>query len=123
MSAAKDKGTRFEREVADYMAARLGADVDRDVLRGSADTGDIRGFTLRGKACVVECKNHRRAELSAWVDEAERERGNADAEFAFVVHKRKGRGKANMGDTYVTCTLDNLLAVAAGSRALLEGEG
>lgn len=40
---AKDAGTRFERLVADYLAGRLGADIDRQVKTGSRDTGDIRG--------------------------------------------------------------------------------
>ena len=49
--SAKDAGTRFERLVADYLAGKLGADIDRQVKTGSRDTGDIRGV-------AIECKDY-----------------------------------------------------------------
>lgn len=123
MSGEVAKGTGFETDVCSFLAESLGDDrIERRAKCGSKDRGDVAGFRIRGKRCVVECKNHRRMELSKWLDEAEAERGNDGAEFAFVVHKRKGRGKAHMGDTYVTCTLETLAAIAAGSRDLLGGD-
>ena len=116
MSRQREKGTSFEKQVADYMAARLGdGRIERRACCGAYDRGDIAGVYLRGKPAVIECKNHARTELAAWLGEAEAERGNADAEFAFVVHKRRGCGEKNMGETYVTCTLETLCAVIAGS--------
>ena len=120
MSKQKRKGTAFERQVVDYMSAVLqDTRIERRAQEGVNDRGDVSGVMLRGKPVVIECKNHARMELSKWLDEAEAERGNADAEFAFVAHKRRGCGEKNMGDTYVTCTLDTLCAVIAGSRRLL----
>ena len=112
MSKEMRKGTSFERMVADYMASELGKPIDRRVKCGSKDKGDISGFEICGWPCVVECKNKKRMELSQWVDEAEREAFNADASFAVVVHKRKGCGEMNFGDTYVTMSLDTLLDIA-----------
>lgn len=121
MSKSKQKGSSFEREVADYMAERLGDErIDRMPLHGTKDRGDIAGFRFRGLPCVVECKNAKRMELSAWLDEAEVERGNADAEYGVVVHHRKGCGKARFGENYVTMTLDTLLAMSVGGNDLLE---
>ena len=52
-------------------------------------------------------KNHRRMELAEWLEEAETEKGNADAVFGFVAHKRRGFGDAKIGGTYVAMTLDD----------------
>ena len=120
MSRQKEKGTRFESQVAEYMRSMLGdSRIERRASSGAKDRGDIAGVTLRCKPVVIECKNHQRMELAQWLDEAEAERGNADAEFAFVVHKRRGCGEAGMGGTYVTCTLETLCAVIAGARELI----
>lgn len=119
MGRSKDKGTKFETQVLRYLCEQLPfMDMDRMPLKGGKDEGDIRGFSIRGKKCVIECKNHNRLELAAWIDEVEAERGNADAEYAFVVFKRRGCGERNMGGTYVLTTLDDLTALAAGSREL-----
>ena len=121
MSRQRDKGSKFEQQVVDYMRRVLGDHrIERRVMGGANDRGDVSGVSLRCKPVVIECKNHARMELSQWLEEAEAERGNADAEFAFVVHKRRGCGEANMGRTYVTCDLETLCAVIAGARGLLE---
>ena len=117
MSKETRKGAGFEQDVVDYMSMRLGDDrIERRVMGGTNDRGDVSGVYLRGKPCVLECKNHRSMRLAEWLEEAEVERGNADAEFAFVVHKRKGCGAKSMGKTYVTCDLETLCAIIAGSR-------
>ncbi len=117
MSRNAQKGNKFNQDVVDFMAARLGdGRIERRVMGGTNDRGDVSGVYLHGKRVVIECKNKQRMALSEWLDEAEMERGNDDAEFAFVVHKRKGRGAKNMGETYVTCDLETLCAIIAGSR-------
>lgn len=74
---ARDAGTRFERLVADYLAGRLGADIDRQVKTGSHDTGDIRGVSVAGRGIAIECKDYQgRHELPKWLREAETERRN-----------------------------------------------
>lgn len=119
MSKEKAKGTLFEVMVLKFLKKMLPyMDLDRMPLKGKKDEGDIRGFKIRGLKCVVECKNCRRIELAEWADEAEEEMRNADAEFWFVVFKRRGCGEGNMGRTYVLTDLENLAAIAAGSRAM-----
>lgn len=120
MSKEGRKGNSFAEDVANYMAARLGdRRIERRVLHGTNDRGDIAGLMMRGKRVAVECKNHAKMELSTWVDEAEAERLNDHAEFGIVVHKRKGKGSKHFGENYVTMTLDTYLAMTAGSRWLL----
>ena len=119
MSRQREKGTAFETQVVRYLRAMLPTmDIDRAPMKGANDEGDVKGLTIRGLKCVVECKNRRKVELSEWMDEAEAERANADAEFAFVAFKRRGYGDTRIGGTYVLTTLENLAAIAAGSRDL-----
>lgn len=119
VSRSKEKGSRFEQQVVDYMRAECMDDrIERRVCNGVNDRGDVSGVAIRGNRVVVECKNHARMELGAWLDEAEVERGNDDAEFAFVVHKRRGCGEKSFGRNYVTCDLYTLCALIAGNRSV-----
>lgn len=123
MSMQAQKGATFEQDTADYLAAALGDDrIERRVKHGTNDRGDIAGLRIHGKRVVVECKNHKRMELAEWVDEAETERGNDDAEYGIVIHKRRGCGKAKFGGNYVTMTLETFAAIAAGGRDLINGQ-
>ena len=124
MSREARKGASFEEDTATWFASALGDDrIERRVKHGSNDRGDISGLRIRGKRTVVECKNCKRMDLATWVDEAETERANDDAEFGIVVHKRKGKGKAKFGENYATMTLETLAAIIAGGRDLLGKEG
>lgn len=123
MSMQSQKGATFEQDTSDYLAAALGDDrIERRVKHGTNDRGDIAGLRIHGKRVVVECKNHKRMELAEWVDEAETERGNDDADYGIVVHKRRGCGKAKFGGNYVTMTLETFAAIAAGGRDLINGQ-
>ena len=123
MSMQAQKGATFEQDTADYLAAALGDDrIERRVKHGTNDRGDIAGLRIHGKRVVVECKNHKRMVLAEWVDEAETERGNDDAEYGIVIHKRRGCGKAKFGGNYVTMTLETFAAIAAGGRDLINGQ-
>ena len=124
MSREARKGSAFEQECSDYAAMRLGdGRIERRVKHGNKDRGDIAGLMFRGKRVVAECKCCKDMRLSEWVDEAEEERGNDDADFGIVIHKRRGRGAKRFGENYVTMTYDTFLAMAAGSPELLHGEG
>lgn len=112
MSRAKQKGTSFERQVVEYLARETGQELDRMPLHGTKDRGDVAGLRIGGKRAVVECKNRSKAELSQWLDEAEREAENDGAEFGFAVFKRRGYGDARMGGTYVLCSLKTLARLA-----------
>lgn len=121
MSKATQKGTTFETQFCDYCNARLGGKtIERRAKHGTNDMGDISGVFVGGKPCVVECKNRKSMSLAQWVDEAEIERGNADAEYGVVAHKRPGAGTKNFGRNYVTMTLDTWLAILAGGSENLE---
>lgn len=118
-ASARSAGTRFEREVADYLSKVLGdSDVDRQVRTGRKDVGDIRGIYFRGERVVVECKNHKKRALGNWIKEAEVEAGNADTDLSVVVHKRHGVG--DPAQQYVTMTLETFASLIAGGHDLLE---
>lgn len=119
--SAKAAGTRFESSVASYLARALNDPrIERRAKSGAKDRGDVTGLLLHGKRCVVECKDCTRVELSKWLSEAETERGNDDAAFGVVAHKRKGKGSPE--DQYVTMTLKTFAAICAGGPELLEGD-
>jgi|SRR5690606_12342958 len=117
-SSAKAAGARFERKVADYLAAHIDDRIDRRPKNGARDRGDIGGVrlspALQGGRIVVECKDSARVELAGWAAEAETERGNDDAVAAVIVHKR--HGVADPGRQWVTCTVDDLIALLTGQR-------
>lgn len=113
-ASAKAAGARFERLIADCLAALVDDRIDRRVKTGNKDRGDIGGWRFAGHRLVIECKDHSRLDLSGWVDQAEIERGNDDALAAFVIHKRRGHGDPL--DQYVTCTLRDLIALTQGAR-------
>ena len=108
------KGSRFEREVLDYLRER-GYDAERLRLTGKEDEGDI---LIRvgpyGTRFVLEAKNVKRMSLAGWTQEAEVEalnyadhRGiNYDDVHWAVVHKKHGKGVAK---SYVTLPLDEFL--------------
>lgn len=114
LASAKAAGTRFERLVADALAAHVDDRIDRRVKTGNKDRGDVGGLRAHGQRVVVECKDVARLNLSGWVDEADVERGNDDALAGIVVHKRRGHGDPL--DQYVTTTLRDLVALLTGER-------
>lgn len=119
--SAKDAGARFESGMARYLAEALGDDrIERRAKSGAKDRGDISGVRFRGERVVVECKDCARMELARWLAEAETERGNDDAGFGVVFHKRKG--VADPARQYVTMTARTFAQMVAGGSGLLEEE-
>lgn len=115
MSRQKVKGSRFERDTADWLNARFETDrFHRLAVSGSKDEGDVWGLFSHGRRVVIECKNVIRTALPQWLAEAEAEAGNADALCGIVVHKRTGVGVQSFGKTYVTMTLETLAALMTG---------
>lgn len=117
--SAKQAGASFERLMADYFARVLGDDrIDRRVKTGAKDRGDIAGVRIRGRRVVIECKDYGgRHKLPEWLDEAETERGNDDAEYGIVAWKR--RGVADPAEQYITMTAETFVAMVAGGHELL----
>lgn len=112
MSAQKRKGTAFETVVARGFSEALGIPVDRVVLHGRDDEGDVHVPTGRG-VLVVEAKNRQKMSLAEWVDEAHAEAAHCDRKrttlAGVVIHKRRGKGK--FLDQYVTMTVADLLTI------------
>ncbi|MFE5777112.1 hypothetical protein [Brachybacterium sp. NPDC056505] len=114
-ASARAAGTRFERSVADYLAATVDDRIDRRVKTGAKDRGDVGGVrAVLGGRVVIECKDVSRTDLAGWTREADTERGNDDAVAGLVVHKR--RGTADPADQYVTMTVRDLVALLVGTR-------
>lgn len=115
-ASAKAAGSRFERVIADHLAAKLDDDrIDRRVKTGAKDRGDIAGLRAHGgQRIVIECKDVATLALPEWTREAREEAGNDDALVGVVVHKRRGTG--DPGKQWVTTTVDELLALLTGQR-------
>ena len=113
--SARAAATRFERQIADYLAAELGDDrIDRRVRTGAKDRGDITGLRIHGQRLVAECKDCARLDLPGWTREAHIEAGNDDALVGVVIHKR--HGVTDPGRQWVSMTVDDLLALMTGQR-------
>lgn len=114
---SKQKGTVMETAVTNYLRDAFSDTehtIRRGALHGKNDEGDIHGLTLRGERIVVEVKNRRRLELSDWLEQAERERGNADAAYGVVVFHRNGIGLSRMGEQGVLMTLETFTRMIGG---------
>ena len=89
MSAAKDKGDRFERDVVRVLRAHGHPHAERALRLGAHnDLGDITGVP----GFHIECKNHGRIELGAWLHLAVIEAWRIDSRpVPLLVVKRKAR--------------------------------
>jgi hypothetical protein len=113
-ASAKAAGARFERLIADCLAAHVDDRIDRRVKTGAKDRGDIAGWRHAGLRIVAELKDVAKLNLGGWVNEADIERGNDDAHVGLVIHKRRGHGDPL--DQYVTTTLRDLITLTTGER-------
>lgn len=129
-ASAKAAGSRFERVVADYLAAHVDDRIDRRVKTGGKDKGDIGGVRMppgifndpggnsperagSGRV-VIEAKDCATLSPAQWVKEAEVERVNDGADVGLVVFKARGKGVP--GDQYVLTTLRELATLLSGRR-------
>ncbi|MGO2188236.1 MAG: hypothetical protein ACTH4Y_08320 [Microbacterium gubbeenense] len=117
-ASAKSAGTWMETQTANFLAASLGDDrIERRTKNGSKDRGDIGGVRTRdGVRVVVEVKNTSKLDLGGWMNEVNQECQNDGALIGVVVHKRRGKGEKQMGEQYVTMTLDDLALLLGGRR-------
>ena len=102
MTKSKAKGTAFERLIADHLKTWWPY-ADRAPLTGNKDRGDISGIP----GLVWELKNAKTLRLSEWLEEAETERQNANADHGLLVVKRRGHGRP--ADQYAILTLGQLI--------------
>jgi hypothetical protein len=110
VSANKAKGTKWESAIVAFLRDRGFTYAERRALSGSSDKGDLTGIP----GLVVEAKHVARTDLSGWLDEAEQERDNANADVGLVWIKR--RAYTSPGRAYVVMSGDDLvwLLKAAG---------
>jgi Holliday junction resolvase len=113
----RQKGSSFERLVADYFKAHGFPFADRRVKSGAKDKGDIGGVGIHDQRLVFEAKNTAKISLGTWANEAEAERVNDEALAGVILHKRHGKGKAE--DQWVTLTLRDFTAILTGKRPQL----
>lgn len=115
-ASAKAAGARFERVIADCLAEHIDDRIDRRVKTGAADKGDIGGIrTSAGKRVVVEVKDHGgKYQVGPWLDEAEQERINDNAEVGLLIAKR--RGISDPLQQAVIMQVSDLIALMTGAR-------
>lgn len=116
-ASAKQAGSLFESHVAGYLAHALDDDrIERRAKNGKNDRGDVGGVrTPYGSRVVIECKDYGGRMLpSEWVREAQVEAGNDDAILGVVVAKRRGKGAAQIGESYVLMELKDLAVLLGG---------
>lgn len=115
MSRQKDKGTRFETAVTEYLKEALCDDnIERRALDGTADRGDISGVTFCGNRMVLECKNEKSMRLAEYMREAEAEAHNDRAIYYAVIHKKYGVGiteRSTVAQQYATMPLYMLASI------------
>ena len=115
-ASAKQAGARFERVIADCLAEHIDDRIDRRVKTGAADKGDIGGLrTEFGQRVVAELKDYGgQVKVGPWLDEAETERINDNADVALVVAKR--RGISDPLQQTVIMSVADLVALLTGAR-------
>ena len=94
MSRERQKGTRWETAIRDYLTAE-GIEVHRQPAHGINDKGDLHV----GEGIIIEAKNQARHSLGEWLDEATTEAANAARDVGAVWFHR--RGKSSPRDGYV----------------------
>ena len=107
MNKSKQKGTRYESEVVEFLRYNGFPYAERRALSGAQDKGDISGVL----DWVLECKNHKEISLSEFVDEAITERENAGAKYGAAIVKRARRGVA---ESYVVMPLYQFVRLIGG---------
>lgn len=91
----KARGRAGANAVVAWLQAHGRPHVERRVLMGSADQGDVTGWP----GVVIEVKTVKRIDLATFADETEAEIENAGADTGVCVIKR--RGTTDVGDWYV----------------------
>lgn len=116
MSKQKDIGTRAETAVKNAILAHgyTPLEAHRNVLKGSADEGDVWLRSVLGLV-VFEVKGGKSAkeasyeQIKKWYQEARTEKENAQARFGFLVTQRAGVGYPRAGEWWVYATIGDIV--------------
>jgi hypothetical protein len=122
MSKAKAIGTRAETAVRNYLLSVGYSELEahRNVLTGSDDQGDVwvrdpdvglivfelKGGDMAKKASHEQCLR--------WIEEAQREKRNANANFGFLVTQRAGVGYPRAGEWWAYADLGSIITLSTG---------
>ena len=107
--ASRQKGARFELEVAQYLQAHGYPDAHRTAQHcgKTGDAGDVEGVG----GLHVECKHVEKLNLYKAYHQAVRDSdANGNGNIPVVIHKR------NREETLVTLSLDNFIQIYSASR-------
>lgn len=86
----KDKGTRVETAICDYLHAETGAEVLRRTMQGGGnDRGDVQ---VIGVPLMVEAKATKGCQLNKWGVEVARQCVNASARYGVLIWSPPGLG-------------------------------
>lgn len=115
MSKQKQKGTAFETAIVRYLRDALDdQNIDRMILHGNADEGDIRGVQFMGRDIVLECKNTRTLNLTEHLREAQAEainhrKAGHPTQCGVLVQHAPGIGiSSHAGDQWAILRLEDL---------------
>ena len=120
--SAKAAGAYFERQIADWLAARWSKFIDRRVKTGAKDKGDISNFYVGDRKVVIEAKDYGGVfHVGTWLSEAETERLNDDAVAGIVIAKRRGTTDPAKQVVFMTVLDFVVLLTLAGGRGSDKG--
>jgi len=99
MTNSKQKGSRFEREIANYLKEH-GFDARRSAqyCGNTGDAADVVGLP----GFHIECKHQEKMHLYDWMEQAVRD-SEKSGDTPIVIHKQ------NRKDTLVTMRLDDFM--------------
>ena len=101
MTNSKDKGKRFEREIANYLKEH-GYDARRSAqyCGNTGDAADVVGLP----GFHIECKHQEKMHLYDWMEQAVRDSAKS-GDTPIVIHKQ------NRKETLVTIRLDDFMNI------------
>lgn len=103
------KGNLFEKLVVNFLRRAFRSDaIERRVMGGANDRGDVAGVYFHGRPFVIEVKNRTAVTPAQWFKELADECGNADTDVGAVVFHRPKVGERSMGDQGVFMSLRTL---------------
>jgi len=109
------KGPWMEARTVDFFNKAFNTNsIERRVMGGANDRGDVAGLFFRGRPFVIEVKNRTNVTPAQWFRELQDECGNADTDLGAVVFHRPKVGEKSMGDQGVFMTL-RTLAILLGA--------
>jgi hypothetical protein len=99
MKRPKDKGTRAETVVCDYLHDELGVEAMRRVMQGGGnDRGDV---VIPDVPVMFEVKDCRTLSLTSWAREVDRQVVNASARYGVLIWSPPGLGPRSV-DRWIT---------------------